>query len=66
MSFGFGETICPTCYRGEQPFVFFDEKYWLNRIITHYMKQGTMHKELDPIDLVMFDMASQTVESETL
>lgn len=34
MSFGFGEAICPDCYQGEQPFLFFDESYLLNRIIT--------------------------------
>jgi len=34
MCFGFGTSICPDCYRGEQPFMFFDNGYWLNRITT--------------------------------
>ena len=38
MSFGFGEAICPDCYRGERQFLFFDDSYWLNRIITLLLK----------------------------
>ena len=34
MSFGFGEAICPECYQGEHTFLFLDENYLLNRIIT--------------------------------
>jgi hypothetical protein len=33
MCFGFGTAICPGCYQGEQPFVFFDDSYWLNRLM---------------------------------
>jgi len=33
MSFGFGEAICPDCYDGEQPFLFFDKSYLLNRLL---------------------------------
>jgi hypothetical protein len=32
MGFGFGASICPDCYDSEQPFMIFDESYWLNRI----------------------------------
>lgn len=34
MSFGSGAAICPGCYRGEQPFIYYDEGFWLNRLIT--------------------------------
>jgi len=29
MSFGYGEAICPDCYKGEKNFLFFDKGYWL-------------------------------------
>jgi hypothetical protein len=32
-SFGFGEMICPDCYRGEQPWLFPDMNCWLNRLL---------------------------------
>ena len=31
---GYGEAICPDCYNGETPFIFYDNRYWLNRILT--------------------------------
>jgi len=37
--FGYGKTICPDCYDGEQSFIFFDGRYWLNRITAHLLKQ---------------------------
>ena len=36
MTLGFGKTICPTCYQGEQQFILMDDKYWLNRIILKF------------------------------
>ena len=38
MCFGYGEAICPDCYDGEQPFLFFDDSYWLNRITARLLK----------------------------
>jgi len=35
--FGFGKSICPDCYQGERSFLFFDQSYWLNRIITRFL-----------------------------
>lgn len=33
LTFGFGKGICPDCYSGEQPFLFFDKSYFLNRVL---------------------------------
>ena len=43
MSFGFGECICPDCYGGENPFLFFDGRYWLNRLMVRLLNsiEGT-------------------------
>jgi len=41
MSFGYGEAICPDCYKGEKNFLFFDKGYWLNRIISHLFTTET-------------------------
>ena len=40
MCFGYGEAICPDCYQGEQPFLFFDNTYWLNRITAHLLNHS--------------------------
>jgi len=37
MCFGYGEAICPDCYDWEQPFLFLDGSYWLNRITAHLL-----------------------------
>ena len=39
MSFGYGEAICPDCYDGEHPFIFYDCSYLLNRIVTRLNNQ---------------------------
>lgn len=39
MAFGYGETICPDCYEGEEKFIFFDESYWLNRLLSRMQKE---------------------------
>ena len=33
MFFGFGKAICPNCHSGGRSFLFFDESYWLNRVM---------------------------------
>ena len=33
MTFGYGDMTCPKCYSGEQPFYYFDDTYWLNRLM---------------------------------
>jgi hypothetical protein len=38
MFFGYGKTICPSCYEGEQPFLFFDDDYWLNRFMARLLQ----------------------------
>jgi len=45
MTFGYGATICPDCYDGEQPFLFFDDKYWLNRIMMKLLGQWEQNIE---------------------
>ncbi len=50
MSFGFGEAICPDCYQGEHTFLFFDESYLLNRIITRLQNhERTGHTRADRV-----------------
>ena len=36
LSFGFGSTICPDCYKGERSIIFLNNAYWLNRLILKY------------------------------
>lgn len=33
LGFGFGDAICPDCYRGESQFLFYDTSFLLNRIV---------------------------------
>jgi len=40
MTFGYGKTICPSCYEGEEKFIFFDEGYWLNRLLSRMHKRA--------------------------
>lgn len=32
--FGYGETICSNCYNGETSFIFLDNTFWLNKMLT--------------------------------
>jgi len=41
MFFGYGKTICPDCYDGELPFLFFDGGFWLNRITAQLLGMKT-------------------------
>jgi len=40
MTFGYGTTICPSCYEGEKNFLCFDEGYWLNRLLSSIRRRG--------------------------
>jgi len=44
MSFGFGETICPHCYDGEEHFIFLDKSYWLNRLLAWFIPDYDLTK----------------------
>jgi len=44
MCFGFGGAICPDCYDGEQPFLFFDPSYWLNRVTSRLINQSKLYE----------------------
>ena len=33
-SLGYGDVICPDCYNGETSFIFYDNTFWLNRLLT--------------------------------
>ena len=41
LSFGYGKTICPTCYNGETEIISLDNGYWLNRLYSRISKMGT-------------------------
>ena len=48
-TFGFGKVVCPGCYRGEEEFIFFDDGFWLNRLMMRFMGRGGLQqKDLDP------------------
>ena len=55
MSFGYGETICPHCYTGEEDFIFLDSGYWLNRLISKFIKQGTRPQKLEDFDEIILE-----------
>jgi len=64
MCFGFGEAVCPDCYKGEQPFIFFDSSYWLNRVTAHLLNQGAPPSErasYDP-ELIGPDLMPPAIE----
>jgi hypothetical protein len=50
MTFGYGTAVCPQCYRGEEQFIFFDQSYWLNRIMAKLVKHQEEPKEEEPYD----------------
>ena len=43
MTFGFGTFICPVCYSGEEVFIFFDHRYWLNKIMIRNSKYKKLY-----------------------
>ena len=55
MSFGYGEAICPHCYTGEENFIFLDNGYWLNRLISKFIKQGTRPQKLEDFDEILLE-----------
>jgi len=36
--FGYGEAVCPICYDGEHPFLWWDGRFWLNRLLSRLLK----------------------------
>lgn len=40
MHFGFGKAICPNCHNGGQSFLFFDDSYWLNRLMSKLVSKN--------------------------
>ena len=65
MTFGYGEAICPNCYNGEQPFIFLDKSYWLNRIVARFLEHEAPIPEEDITELLL-DQASIEHETEIL
>ena len=55
MSFGYGETICPNCYDGENNFIFLDKSYWLNRLLSRNIEQDIPHKKLKDYDEILLE-----------
>ena len=57
MSFGYGETICPRCYDGEEKLILMDKGYWLNRFLSTFMEQETrVQKQEDYDDILLAQM----------
>jgi len=38
LTFGYGTTICPDCYEGEENFLILDENFLLNRLIARFTR----------------------------
>jgi|GEM_PF-6350331 len=64
MCFGFGEAICPDCYDGERQFLFFDNSYWLNRIIDHLINPGARPSKPHSLDPALMHQAPIQAEIE--
>lgn len=58
MSFGYGETICPRCYDGEKQFIFLDDGYWLNRLLSTFFGRETVLDERDDFDEILLEHVS--------
>ena len=73
MSFGFGEIICPECYKGEEDFISLDKGYWLNRITAIFIHQRINKVEksaesetlsyttMSPVELIQVDTHASVV-----
>jgi hypothetical protein len=58
MTFGYGQIICPDCYNGEKQFIFFDNTYWLNRILSILLMKDHRINEPetpDPLTIQPYD-----------
>lgn len=63
MTFGFGTAVCPDCYDGEQPFLFFDDGFWLNRVMTKILDRRESRSPVsDDDELVLSAFGSSEVE----
>ena len=63
MTFGFGTAVCPDCYDGEQPFLFFDDGFWLNRVMTKILgRRESRFPVSDDAELVLSAFESSEVE----
>jgi hypothetical protein len=64
MSFGYGESICPDCYDGEQPFIFLDDSFWLNRVLARCARPKMTKRKDDSIGQMLLDQAFVKPEME--
>ena len=55
MSFGYGKAICPECYEGEQPFIFLDEDFYLNRVMKNLISKKASHKPAGGSDSILYE-----------
>jgi len=53
MTFGYGKMICPDCYSGEDQFIIFDNRYWLNRVLHRLQKKEASDTENTLEDIIM-------------
>lgn len=55
---GYGEAICSDCYNGEISFIFYDNSFWLNRILSRLSTTRTPQPNTiihDPIGMDQID-----------
>jgi len=55
MSFGYGKAICPDCYEGEQPFIFLDEDFFLNRIMENMFFKKARNTPKGDSDSILYE-----------
>ena len=66
MSFGYGETICPRCYDGEEKFILMDKGYWLNRFLSTFMEQETRIQKQEDYDDILLAQMKTTEDYEII
>lgn len=66
MTFGYGDAVCPDCYTGEQPFLFFDDRFWLNRFLMRFVAGSSSRSELKIEDPALDQLPVRQPEIEAV
>ena len=55
MTFGYGTTICPNCYNGEDKIISLDQEYWLNRLFSKIIEKEPTYKKQEEYDEILLN-----------
>ena len=66
MSFGYGKTLCPVCYNGEDDYIFPDYGYWLNRLLYRFIPDKKNSKKEKFYDEIMLEHVFRIDENEII